>query len=488
MWRRLSSSWSSDPDVRVFAVIALVAVLTLPAVTTRLYAADEIEAFSFLRSLWFDRDVSFDNEYRHFADAGVADAGFRQTFLERSTDTGLRINFTTIGCALLWSPFYAAADAGVHVARALGSPVDADGYGRPYVAAVCYGSACYGWLAVALAFSICRTLLSRAGDSRPRPAALAAWAALLGTPLVFYMFVSPPFTHAASAFAVGAFVLAWLRVRDRWTVRGMVLLGALAALMAMVREQDGFLVIGPAIDIARAWLRQRDTRLFRVALACAGAFALTYAPQAAAYLALNGRLGPSRLVGRKMTWTAPHALGVVASPEHGWLLWTPLVVLAACGWVLMVTGRRGADEKAGAGDAPAGDVRWIGVCLLAMVLSQVYVSGSVESWTVAGAFGQRRFVGLTAPLAAGLAFLFASARTRGRRLVLTALVAAGIWWNVGLMVQFGAGWMDRQRLDLPQNAYNTFITVPRRLPEIAYRYLFERQRFYRTPPATPQDR
>ena len=30
-----------------------------------------------------------------------------------------------------------------------------------------------------------------------------------------------------------------------------------------------------------------------------------------------------------------------------------------------------------------------------MVAVQIYVSGSVESWTVAGAFGQRRFVALT---------------------------------------------------------------------------------------------
>jgi hypothetical protein len=50
------------------------------------------------------------------------------------------------------------------------------------------------------------------------------------------------------------------------------------------------------------------------------------------------------------------------------------------------------------------------------------------------------------------------------------------------MVQFGAGLMDRQRLDLRRNAYNTFIEVPRRLPDIAYRYLFDRGSFYRPAP------
>ena len=37
-------------------------IASLPAVTARLYSSDEVEYFSYLRSLWFDHDVSFDNE------------------------------------------------------------------------------------------------------------------------------------------------------------------------------------------------------------------------------------------------------------------------------------------------------------------------------------------------------------------------------------------------------------------------------------------
>ena len=38
-----------------------------------------------------------------------------------------------------------------------------------------------------------------------------------------------------------------------------------------------------------------------------------------------------------------------------------------------------------------------------MVALQIYVGGSVESWTVAGAFGQRRFIALTAAMVIGYA-------------------------------------------------------------------------------------
>jgi hypothetical protein len=73
---------------------------------------------------------------------------------------------------------------------------------------------------------------------------------------------------------------------------------------------------------------------------------------------------------------------------------------------------------------------------------------------------------------------------RARALVV-ALLVVGAWWNLGLMAQFGGGLMDRQRLTLADNAYHTFVTVPRRLPELVYRYVFARHSFYQPPPATP---
>jgi hypothetical protein len=487
MLRRFCSSRCSAGEARAILVVALIALVTLPGVTRRIYASDEVEYVAFLRSLWFDCDVSFDNEYRRFYEDGTArNPAFAATFIEPATETGLRRNFATIGSALLWAPFYAAADAGVRAARAMGSGVPADGYSWPYISAVCVGSAVYGLLALLLAWYAARRALDAAGLPQGPHTALAAVAVGLGSPLLFYMYVSPGFAHATSAFAVSAFLLAWVVVRRRWTTGGLVALGALAGLMAMVREQDAFVVVGPAIDFARWAPGRRRWRAAGPALAGAAAAALVYLPQAAAYLALNGRLGPSRLVSRKMTWTSPHAAGVLFSPEHGLFFWTPLALFAVGGLVLLALARARADDGTAApGDARA-DARWLGVGLLAVVLVQVYVAGAVESWTVAGAFGQRRFVALTAPFVVGLSVLGAHAARSRARTAATVLAALCVWWNLGLMVQFGAGLMDRQRLDLRLNAYNTFIEVPRRLPDIAYRYLFDRGSFYRpAPPGGP---
>ena len=121
------------------------------------------------------------------------------------------------------------------------------------------------------------------------------------------------------------------------------------------------------------------------------------------------------------------------------------------------------------------------MCLGLMFAAQVYISGCIDSWTVAGSFGQRRFIGTTVILIIGMAALLQFVTERRGQLGLGLLLAGCVWWNLALMAQFGSGMMDRQRLDLVRNAYNTFVIVPRALPGLARRYLFDRSSFYAEP-------
>jgi hypothetical protein len=251
----------------------------------------------------------------------------------------------------------------------------------------------------------------------------------------------------------------------------MVLLGLAAALMAMVREQDLFFVAGPAVDFALALARSRKLEGRRqqakdlIAAAAGGAaFAIGYAPQLFAYNALNGYPGPAAHVTRKMSWYAPHGLQVLGSPEHGFLVWTPLAILALAGLVVLALAR---DPR----------LRPIGICALLMIAFQAYVAGSVESWTVAGAFGQRRFVAVTILLVIGLASLWSALRGPWRRLAVAIMLLCA-WWNVALMAQFALKLMDRQKMEPARNAYHAFVTLPRLAPTLAYRYLFDRNSFY----------
>jgi phosphotransferase system glucose/maltose/N-acetylglucosamine-specific IIC component len=168
-----------------------------------------------------------------------------------------------------------------------------------------------------------------------------------------------------------------------------------------------------------------------------------------------------------MFWYSPHALQVLGSPEHGFLIWTPVALLAIAGLlVLALTGH--------------GDSRRIGGCALLMFTLQVYVSGAVDSWSVAGAFGQRRFVAVTVLLAIGLAVLLGQTRQTTARVACAIAVAVCVWWNLGLTAAFGIGLMNRQRLELARNAYDVFVTIPRMAPALAARYLTNRESLYQT--------
>jgi len=456
---------------REIAALTLAFLVTLPAVTTRLYASDEVQYFAWLRSLAFDRDANFENEYQYFYDSGVArSALFHETFLERSNPAGRRMNFTTLGSALLWSPFYAV---GHLVARVTGAP--ADGFSRPYIAAVAYGSAVYAFLAVLLSASIARRVVGHG--------VAASVIVAIGTPLLFYAYVAPGFGHATSAFAVSLLVWMWLRVRAEWSASGALLLGLCGGLVAIVREQDGLLLVGPAVDFLLSISRRRKdaaspasvSGILTPAICGLAGFAIGIAPQAAAYVALNGRLGPDASVNNKLTWTAPHALSVLFNPEHGLLAWTPLVALSLAGLAVLAFGRT---KLVSSVARDASMIGGLGALALLMVAAQVYTSGSVESWTVAGSFGQRRFLALTPLIVLGLAALFQASRARLFRSALVAATVICVWWNVGLMLQFGSHRMDRQKLTLAENARITFIELPFQAPGLLWRYFTNRSSFF----------
>ena len=266
---------------RELLVLTCAFVVSLPAVTPRIYASDEIQYFSYLRSLWFDHDVSFENEYQYFYGLNIGRGeGFHATFLEQYTDAGRRPSFATIGSAVLWSPFYAGADL---LTRVTGGP--ADGFSRPYVAAVAYGSAFYGFAAILLSIAAARRIAG--------PGLLAGIVIWLGTPLLFYMYVSPPYSHACSAFAVALFVTIWLHARERWSVRGAIALGLSGALMSMVREQDVFLALGPAVDFVVGAIRtgRAECRSKRLAVSVGSARGPSAARSRRARA--SGRWGPA---------------------------------------------------------------------------------------------------------------------------------------------------------------------------------------------------
>ncbi|HSF18065.1 MAG TPA: hypothetical protein VLK65_21190 [Vicinamibacteria bacterium] len=423
---------------RMELVLAGLLLASLILVTPRISESDAIEYFSYLPSLVFDGDLDFEDEYTHFYEEDPeARQGFKETFLDRSTATGLKLNFGPVGTAVLWSPFYLATHAVVR----------GDGMGQPYRSAVSLASAIYAAVGLFLSYRLGRRF------APPFVTFVAVVALWWATPVAYYMYVAPGMSHACSLFAVSLFFSLWPWAARR-SVAHWAVWGASAGLMALVREQDLFFALAALVAASR-W----DVTSGLKRLVVFGATTLAvFAPQLLVYEVLNGRPFPSPHVQDKMAWYSPHFFEVLFSPEHGLFFWSPILLAFLGGGLALLRRQREA-----------------GLVLLVGFLSQVYISGAVESWTQAGAFGSRRFVGATAIFAVWGAVGLALIEPKLTRAGVAAVASLFVFWNVSLMMQFGLGLMDRQRLVWSEVGHNTVHEVPRQLGSVLGRYLVSRK-------------
>lgn len=459
-----------------WGALCIVAVLALPLFTPRVYGADEIKYFSTLRSVYFDRDLHYANEYAHFIERDpLAHAGLRP-YMEGATSTGYRLNDAPIGTAVLWSPFYVVADIGVAVAHSLGATVPRDGYSWPYVWAVCLGSLFWGTAGMFLAYRLCRAYTSRTASIW---GVVAIWFA---SPVVFYLYITPAMAHANSMFAVTLFLVLWQRDRADRAVGGWVILGAAAGLMVLVRELNWLLLLVLAVDETQGILhvaqsgRARAVPVVRRAavefwrrsvgyLCFAVAVGVVVAPQFYVYRTLNGTFGPTPFVVEKFSLLPRYAFAVLFSGFHGLFSWHPVTLVGVLG--LAALWRR----------AP-----WVAAALAVFVTAQVLVIGSYETWWGGASFGARRFINCTPIFSLGLAVAFGSLRARSRHVAAAALVGL-VLWNAGLAVQYSVGLIPRDApVSLGRIARNQVFEVPPRIGQIAWRFAFDRSSLYRTRP------
>jgi hypothetical protein len=401
---------------RVFAAIG---VLFAAAYTAAFLAApsrarpingDAIQYYAYLRSAVFDRDLNFTNEYQRLYGAADSDS----VWLRARTATGYAPNMMSIGPAILWSPAYLTTSVMVRLAAALGADVPVDGYSPPFVLTVGVAGIAYAALGAYLCFRAAALLF---------PLGAAFWGALtawLASPALYYSLVSPTYSHAVSLFAVALFVFVWLRAIGRFDYTRFLSLGLAAGIAALVRWQDVVVIALPAIELADG---VRTSRVGAGRAAVAGLLlglttAAAMTPQFAAWHAIYGAYVTIPQGGGFMRWTSPAVLSVLVSTRHGLWMWTPALVPASLGLVVIWRLHR-----------------LVGTGFIVVFLLSLYVNASVSDWFAGEAFGARRFVGDTAIFAAGLAGVFEWMGPRARRWV-PAIAMGAIVYNLLFLLQY----------------------------------------------------
>ncbi len=458
-------------------VLGVVMLICLAVSLPRVYATDEVQYYAWVRSLWFDHDVNFRNEYQTFAQLNPK-SGIDTSLLQPNRIrplTGLYGNIAPVGSALLWAPWFVATDYGLRTLHTVGiaQHIPADGYSWPYQRAVCYASAIYAFFGLLICHRLARVWFTSPHSTL---ATVTIW---LATPLVYYMSIQMPFAHANGFFASSCFVwLWWKSTQPNATWRIWALLGASGGLLFLVREQLILLCILPVITVlyqlwqsGRATLAtQWHTRIAQYALAALCVTA-TLTPQFVAYWAVNGTPAPAREVASKLNLCSPHAIDTLIDfdprPEpicnvgvepvsipawsRGALIWSPILLFALIGLAIFVR------------QHPL-----IGGAMLAALCLQIWINGAFgTTWHLSGAFGFRRYIECTPFFIIGLASTLTQLQHRVSWRVLVVLMALFVAWNVGLIVNatiFNGETQLRRGLSWPQ-LWQWQFTLPQRMWE-----------------------
>jgi hypothetical protein len=371
------------PDVAIGLIgsLMLIAYLSMqiarPRPGGRVVVGDATHHFVQLRSMVFDRDLDFRNEYVRLYDLRGGEPG-TEWVTRDLTPTGHVRNYMPVGPAMLWAPLYLILVGVLSVRAMLGLGPWPDGFER----ALQMTPGASGVVAATVGVWLSWRLARRFTDApSAATATLAMW---LGSSAIYYALVSPAYSHAASMLVSSLFFLVWASTRNRPTPARFALWGALAGLASLMRWQDALLLAVPAIE-ALHW-PVRWPRRMQALVVTALAWTFVFTPQMAVWWVLYGQpfavpQGPSFL-----QWTRPHPIDVLFSDNHGLFTWTPLVVLSVIGLARF-----------------AGRHRSLAPTLAVVVLTSWYVNAAVADWWAGEAFGARRFLSLFPLFTLGLA-------------------------------------------------------------------------------------
>jgi hypothetical protein len=431
---------------------------------------DGVGYYAFVRAPLIQHNLDFTRDYQE------ANTSFRENRVDKNgqptpefrTRTGHIENHFTVGPAILWAPFLIVADAGVLLARSLGSSIPADGFSAPYRIAMALATALYGFLGLLISFRITRKYVD---ELWALLATLAVWCA---SSLPVYMYFNPSWSHAHSAFEVALFLWYWHETRDTRRFGQWILLGALAGLMLDVYYANVMLFLilpfEAVRDYAAAFRKATpSTPTIAQLLARHAAFAVTLLicmlPTFIAHRIIYGSsLETGYIPISHWSWSSPHLFSVLFSSNHGLISWTPILLFAVIGLVAFWR-----------------SVPRVGGAFLLAALGFYYFIASYPDWAGISSYGNRFFVSLTPLFILGLAvFLDRFTRIfRRRRAALAAVcvfLACFVFWNAGLIFQWGTHLIPaRGPISFPQMIRDQFLVVPAQITAQLENYLFRRR-------------
>jgi hypothetical protein len=449
-------------------ILLVVYLLTIPLANPWV-RGDGVGYYAYARAPLIEHNLDFTHDYQ-FANQSFRDARCDpnlQPKAEYRTRTSHLDNHFSVGPAMLWSPFLLLVHGGVLLARQFGSLVPADGFSAPYRYAMAVGTCIYGFLGLWLSFRLaCRYV-------KPRWAFIATLAVWGASSLPVYMYFNPSWSHAHSAFIVAAYFLYWDTTRQHRSFAQWLILGLIVGIMLDVYYLNAMALTVLIVEAIRQYLdafrspHPHSENLFALATKHA-AFSVmvivTMIPTfVSRWVVYGGPLESGYVSIRDYLWSSPVFFSVLFSSNHGLLAWTPILVFAIVGLLLL-----------------AFRLPEIGVPFLSALVAFYIFLSFYPDWAGIASFGNRFFISLTSLWVFGLAYLFDQLSTHFKRIktptiAFSTLAACFVFWNVGLMYQWGTHLVPaRGPVSFRAASYNQIHVVPFQIGSRLWTYFSRR--------------
>jgi hypothetical protein len=324
-------------------------------------------------------------------------------YMFQNSETGKRYIMYPSGLAILYTPFFLAAHVTAHVA---GYP--ADGYSLPYKFFISWGTFVYAMLGL---WVLRKVLLRLFSD---KVTAITLLLLVAGTNYFLYASQYSYIVHIPNCFVLSLVLLYCFAWYEEPGVMNALVLGAALGLATLVRPTDGLILLIPllwrignwqdvAVRLKFLWQNLASLLLVLLAAFAVGALQLIY------WKYTTGKFLFFSYTGEWFDFTQPHLSDILFSYKKGWILYSPLVLLAFYGIYRFYRSKH---------------PMFIPVAVYTAV--SIYVLASWSNWWYGGGYGNRAFISLYPVLSLPFAFaveniLTMKARKRFVIMTITAL-------------------------------------------------------------------
>jgi len=357
---------------RALLIIVVLLAASFLTLGRPLIRSDGLAYFMWLQSVARDHDLDLANQAAQFGELNSYQVFYNEA-------TGEYATVFPYGSAFLYLPSYWLASAANRLPLLhINDPYFVQHQGAPFA----YSFFLLLWTILCALLAAILAFLSAVKLTRTGAALLSAVALFLSTPLLYYSTIEPYMSHAPGTLLIGLVI--YLLVRHRQNGLSWLLMGFVLGVAFLVRWQLALyaLPVGLWALAAREWRK--------LSLLVAGFLSLAWhLPFTWWRMYGSPWVVPAAVQGQQefLAWPA-YVREVLFSPQRGLFVWSPLVILALAGLILLLRTERG-----------------LALCLILMFVLQALINASVHDWGGGWAFGMRRMTELYPVWVLGLAVL-----------------------------------------------------------------------------------